>query len=67
MPQVSKGDRAVITARIPVSYDRKLRHWVDTTGETRTDLIERLIRNFLDSHEPEQQSGQEELPLKKTA
>lgn len=67
MPQVSKGDRAVITARIPVSYDRKLRDWVDTTGETRTNLIERLLRDFLDNHNPAYQAGQEELPLQKTA
>ncbi len=67
MPQVSKGDRAVITARIPVSYDRKLRDWVDTTGETRTNLIERLLRDFLDNHDPADQAGQEELPLQKTA
>ncbi|MFC7403427.1 ribbon-helix-helix protein, CopG family [Citricoccus sp. GCM10030269] len=67
MPQISKGERAVITARIPIPYDRKLREWKDATGETRNDLIERLVREFLDTNDPASHAGQEELPLQKTA
>lgn len=66
MPQVSRGDRAVVTFRIPQSYSEKLQRHVKMTRQTRNDLVARLVMDYLDHHaeDIEQAEGQERLQLK---
>lgn len=66
MPQVSKGDRAVLTFRMPRPYSEKLQRHIDITGQTRTDLVAGLVMDYLDHHadEIEQAAGQERLEIK---
>lgn len=67
MAQPHKGDRHIIAGRIPRSYEMKLAEYVQETGSSRSDLIANLVCNFLDEYQPKKASGQEELPLQKTA
>jgi hypothetical protein len=61
MPQVSKGDRLAITSRIPRAYEAKLKRYTEDTGEKRTDLVARLLCEFLDNYTPNRDRG--ELPM----
>lgn len=56
-----KGDRFAITVRVPSAYRGKLTEWVNITGETQSDLAARLLMQYLDTHDPTQAAGQEDL------
>lgn len=62
MPQVSKGDRLTLTSRIPIAYKPKLLRYEQETGERRTDLIARLLCDFLDNYTPTHDEGK--LPMR---
>ena len=47
MAQRSKGPRHVITARLPISDAEKLAAVVAATDENRSDLVARLVHNYL--------------------
>lgn len=64
MPRPNKGDRVVVTARLPASYYRKLDRYVKLTGETKTDFITEAVVKALDEVEIENlHRDQEPLPL----
>jgi hypothetical protein len=63
MARISKGDRVTVTAKIPAAYAPKLAGYVDATGETRSELIARLVTAHLDSVDLVAERGQERLPL----
>lgn len=48
MPRPNRGERVVVTARLPVSYYRKLDRYVKVTGETKTDFITEAVMKALD-------------------
>lgn len=48
MPRQHKGERVVVTARLPVRYYRKLDQYVQATGETKTDFLTEAIVKALD-------------------
>ncbi|WP_300345604.1 hypothetical protein [Nesterenkonia sp.] len=66
MPQVSKGDRAILTFRMPRPYSEKLERHIAITGQTRTDLVAGLVMEYLDQRadELEQVEGQQRLEIK---
>jgi hypothetical protein len=67
MARPHKGERVPVTARIPASYSSKLERWKDATGESKNDLVQRLVCDFLDQNDPTQNSAQEALDLAQTA
>jgi predicted DNA-binding protein len=60
MPRANKGERVVVTARLPVSYYRKLDHYVKVTQETKTDFITDAVMKALDAIEVEDLHPQQE-------
>lgn len=68
MAQRSKGERHVITARLPISDAEKLAAVVDATKESRSDLIARLVHAHLKTVDLECLSHhQEALPIAKAS
>lgn len=66
--------KLALSIRLPIEYKAKIERWHDLTGETRQSLASRLIREYLDTHDPadivapaHEASEQEELPLQKIA
>lgn len=60
MPRKNKGERVVVTGRLPASYYRKLDHHVKATDETKTSFITEAVMKALDQLDsdtvhPEQQ------------
>lgn len=60
MPQVHKGERVVVTARIPQRYHRKLDQVVHTTGVSKSDFITELITTALDDIDVENLDPQQD-------
>jgi hypothetical protein len=67
MARPHKGERVPLTARIPASYSSKLERWKDETGESKNDLVQRLVCDFLDQNDPARSVTQEALDLAQTA
>jgi hypothetical protein len=67
MAQRSKGERHVITARLPISDAEKLAAVVDATKESRSDLIARLVHAHLKTIDLDGITGQETLPIAKAS
>ncbi len=67
MPQLSKGERHVITARLPISDAEKLAAVVNATNESRSDLIARLVHAYLKTIDLNHITGQEALPIAKAS
>lgn len=67
MAQRSKGERHVITARLPMSDAEKLAAVVDATKESRSDLIARLVHAHLKTIDFDRIRGQETLPIAKAS
>lgn len=64
MPRPNKGDRVVVTARLPASYYRKLDRYVNVTQETKTDFIVDAVMKALDAVDIENlHDDQERLPM----
>lgn len=64
MPRPSRGDRVVVTARLPRSYYSKLERYVQITGATKTDFITEAVTKELDGVDIENLDHQQErLPL----
>lgn len=60
MPQPSKGDRVVVTARIPGDYFKKLDQYVKATNVSKTDFINDLVTTALDDIDVENINPQQE-------
>ncbi|WP_082177230.1 hypothetical protein [Arthrobacter sp. RIT-PI-e] len=67
MPQRSKGERHVITARLPVSDARKLAAVVAATDENRSDLVARLVHTYLETIDLDELQSQEALELSRAS
>jgi hypothetical protein len=67
MAQRSKGERHVITARLPISDAEKLAAVVDATKESRSDLIARLVHAHLKTIDLDRITGQETLLIAKAS
>lgn len=67
MPQRSKGERHVITARLPMSDAKKLAAVVAATDENRSDLVARLVHSYLETIDLEELTGQKTLELSKAS
>lgn len=64
MPQAYKGDRVVVTGRLPASYFKKLDRYVKITDGTKTDFITEAVVKALDQVDIENvHPGQEQLKL----
>ncbi|WP_298255445.1 hypothetical protein [uncultured Arthrobacter sp.] len=63
MAQRSKGERHVITARLPMSDARKLAAIVAATDESRSDLVARLVHSYLETIDLDELTSQEAPPL----
>lgn len=64
MPRANKGERVVVTGRLPVSYYRKLDRYVNVTHETKTAFITDAVMRALDEMDIEDinpQQGQLKL------
>lgn len=60
MPRANKGERVVVTARLPAEYFRKLDHYVKVTQETKTDFITDAVIKALDAVDIEELHPQQE-------
>lgn len=59
-----KGDRAVVTAKLPPAYFDKLNRYVDATGTTKLQFISELVMRELDATDIEALNrDQEPLPM----
>jgi hypothetical protein len=67
MAQPYKGPRHVITARLQIGDADKLAAVVHATGESRSDIIARLVHDYLKTIDLDQTTGQEALPIKKAS
>lgn len=63
MPQPHKGDRRPLSAKIPSADAIKLAKVVELTGETRSDLVTRLVHEHLKTIDLDAIPGQEALPM----
>lgn len=48
MPTPSKGDRRLVTTRIPADYFEKLTEYATTTGTTKSDFLGDVLLAALD-------------------
>jgi hypothetical protein len=67
MAQRSKGERHVITARLPMSDAKKLAAVVAATDESRSDLVARLVHSYLETIDLDKITSQEALQLTKAS
>jgi hypothetical protein len=67
MAQRSKGERHVITARLPMSDAKKLAAVVAATDENRSDLVARLVHSYLETIDLDEITGQEALQFSKAS
>lgn len=67
MAQRSKGQRHVITARLPISDAEKLAAVVAATDENRSDLVARLVHSYLETIDLDRITGQEAFPIAKAS
>lgn len=63
MARMHKGDRHVVTAKIPRADADKLRRVVELTAETRSDIVARLLHEHLQTIDLEALDAQEKLPM----
>jgi len=64
MAQPFKGERVVVTARIPKEYFTKLDRYVKALGVSKTDFITQALTKALDEVDVEQADpDQEQLPI----
>ncbi len=61
MAQPYKGDRQTVTSKIPRTTARRLDHVLEVTSETRTDLIARLLEEYVTEAEAAMNRNQEAL------
>lgn len=60
MPRPNKGERVVVTGRLPVDYYRKLDRYVHVTEETKTAFITEAVMKALDAVDIEALHPQQE-------
>lgn len=64
MPQISKGHRTQVSARIEQPYFEKLDRYLSLTGESKNDFVRELIIERLNQVDLESlERNQEPLPL----
>lgn len=63
MPMPSKGDRKPLSAHIPRADAEKLALVVELTGESRSEIVTRLVHAHLESLDIESLCRQEALPI----
>ncbi|GAA1150478.1 hypothetical protein [Nesterenkonia lutea] len=64
MPQINKGDREVVTVRLPIELFQKLDTYVKRSQTTKTDFVGGLIAEALEPVDLENLDRQQErLPL----
>ncbi len=61
MAQPYKGDRQTVTSKIPRTMARRLNNVLEVTAETRTDLIARLLEEYVADAEADLARDQEAL------
>lgn len=61
MAQPYKGDRQTVTSKIPRTTARRLDNVLEITSETRTDLIARLLEEYVAKTEAAMDRDQEAL------
>lgn len=66
MGQPHKGDRVGMSTKIPRADAEKLALVVKLTGESRSEIMNRLLRDHLRTIDVEALAGQEVLPMAKT-
>ena len=67
MPQPFKGDRRNITVRMQAADAQKLQTFSDITGDSKSDVVARLVIDFLKTIDFDSISGQEALPIAKAS
>ncbi|WP_427136712.1 hypothetical protein [Pseudarthrobacter sp. S9] len=67
MPQPFKGDRRNITVRMQAADAQKLQAFSDVTGDSKSDVVARLVIDFLKTIDFDSISGQEALPIAKAS
>jgi hypothetical protein len=67
MPQPFKGDRRNITVRMQAADAQKLQKFSDITGDSKSDVVARLVMDFLKTIDFDSISGQEALPIAKAS
>ncbi len=67
MARMHKGDRHVVTAKIPRADAEKLRKVVEITAETRSDIVAGLLHEYLQTIDLEALYPQETLPMAKAS
>ncbi|WP_409017293.1 hypothetical protein [Arthrobacter sp. MP_2.3] len=67
MAQPYKGDRSPLSAKIPRADALKLAKVVKLTGESRSELVSRLLHDHLLAIDIDSLAGQEALPIAKAS
>lgn len=67
MARPYKGDRQTVTSKIPRSTAHRLGNVQQVTSETTTDLIARLLEEYVNKAETELEMQQEALPIPKAS
>lgn len=67
MPQPFKGDRRNITVRVQAVDAQKLQAFSDITGDSKSDVVARLVIDFLKTIDIDNISGQGALPIAKAS
>ena len=67
MPQPFKGDRRNITVRVQAADAEKLQAFSNITGDSKSDVVARLVIDFLKTIDIDTISGQDAVPIAKAS
>lgn len=62
MPQRHKGDRTLVSTRIPTPYFHKMERLTMITGQTKSDILSELLLAYLDKTDLDELESQEQPP-----
>lgn len=62
MPQQHKGDRTLVSTRIPTPYFHKMERLKMITGKTKSDILSEILLAYLDNIDLDELESQEQRP-----